>query len=39
MAAGDLSHFGAHPLGNEPLHVGMHGAVVLADNGSPDIAA
>ncbi|HEY4904522.1 MAG TPA: hypothetical protein VIH89_13700 [Candidatus Sulfotelmatobacter sp.] len=31
VAAGDLSHFGAHPLGNEPFHVGVDGAVVFAD--------
>ena len=32
MAAGDLSHFGAHPLRNEPFHVGVDGAVVLGDD-------
>jgi hypothetical protein len=32
VAAGDLSHFGAHPLSNEPFHVGVDGAVVLGDN-------
>ena len=32
VAAGDLSHFGAHALSNEPFHVGVDGAVVLGDD-------
>jgi hypothetical protein len=32
VAAGDLRCGGAHPLSNEPFHVGMDGAVVLGDD-------
>jgi hypothetical protein len=32
VAAGDLRRASAHPLGNEPLHVRVDGAVVLRDN-------
>jgi hypothetical protein len=32
VAAGDLSNFGAHPLSNEPFHVGVDGAVVLGND-------
>src|SRR5260370_30461875 len=32
VAAGDLSHFGAHALRHEPFHVGVDSAVVLGDD-------
>src|SRR6267154_1925731 len=32
VAAGDLSHFGAHALRKEPFQIGVDGAVVLADD-------
>jgi hypothetical protein len=32
VTAGDLGHFGAHALSNEPFHVGVDGAVVLGDD-------
>ena len=32
VAAGKLRRCGAHPLGNEPFHVGVNGAVVFADD-------
>ena len=32
VAAGDLRRGGAHPLRNEPFHVGVDGAVVLGDD-------